>query len=85
MKIANILLVIFLFSLVGTALGELLVLTVPETWRFYSIISASTTPSWNIEKIDILILSAGFRVNFHFNIMTLAGLVAGCLVSLRRV
>jgi len=85
MKILYILVIIFLCALIGTALGELILLIVPETWKLYEVLSATINPVWSIEQFDILILSFNLRISFNFNIMTLVGLITGCFFSLRKV
>lgn len=84
MKILYIILIIFLSSLIGTALGELLLQFVPETWTLYQILSARIQPAWSIEQLDLLILSVKLGISFNFNILTLLGLITGCFLSLRR-
>jgi len=84
MKILYILLIIFLSSLIGTALGELIIQFIPETGRAYQILSSSMNPSWNVERLDLIIFSVRLGISFNFNLLTLAGLVAGCLFSLRK-
>ncbi len=78
-------LTIFLFALIGTALGELATLIIPETWKFHEILATSMTPVWSIDKLDIIILAVNFCISFKFNIVTLAGIIAGCIFSLRKV
>jgi len=84
MKILYILLIIFLSSLIGTALGELIIQFIPETGRAYQILSSSMNPSWNVERLDLIIFSVRLGISFNFNLLTLAGLVTGCLFSLRK-
>jgi|LSQX01.3.fsa_nt_gb hypothetical protein len=85
MKILYIILTLFLFSLIGTAVGELLLQILPVTGKIYEIVSANLTPVWSVEKLDILILYITFKVGFNFNIMTFVGLISGCFFSLRKV
>ncbi|MCK9266593.1 hypothetical protein M0P98_06920 [bacterium] len=85
MKILYIILTLFLFSLIGTAVGELLLQILPVTGKIHEIVSANLTPVWSVEKLDILILYITFKVGFNFNIMTFVGLISGCFFSLRKV
>jgi ABC-type glucose/galactose transport system permease subunit len=84
MKIFYILLIIFLSSLIGTALGELITQFLPETGRAYQILSSSITPSWNIDRLDLIVFCVRLGISFKFSILTLAGMITGCLFSLRK-
>ena len=85
MKILYILMIIFICGLIGTALNELLLLFIPEQWAIYSIMASSLKPLWSIEKLDLIVLSVNFGITFNFNILTLAGIIAGSLFSLRKL
>jgi len=85
MKIIYILTIIFISALIGTALNELLLLFVPQEWAIYGIMASSIKPLWSIEKLDLIVLWVNFGITFNFNILTLAGIITGCLFSLRKL
>ncbi|MDD3726059.1 MAG: hypothetical protein PHI44_02540 [Candidatus Ratteibacteria bacterium] len=85
MKILYTLLIIFISALIGTALGELLLLFLPQETTIYEVLSSSITPSWNIENLDLVVLSFRCSISFNFNILTLAGIVTGAILSLRKI
>lgn len=85
MKILYILLIIFISALIGTALGELLLLLVPQQGIFYEILSSSIKPCWNIENLDLIVLSLKCGITFNFNIFTLLGIIAGSVFSLWKI
>jgi hypothetical protein len=85
MKIFYILIIIFISAMLGTALNELLLLFIPEHWALYEVMSADIKPLWSIEKLDLIIFSINFGISFNFNILTLFGIITGCLFSLRKV
>lgn len=85
MKIFYILLIIFLYALIGTAVGELLLLLVPTQGTFYEILSSSVKPCWSIENLDLIVLSLKCSISFNFNVFTLLGIIAGSVFSLRKI
>ncbi|MCM8762016.1 MAG: DUF4321 domain-containing protein [Candidatus Omnitrophica bacterium] len=85
MKIFYILLIIFLSALIGTAVGELLLLFIPQQGIFYEVLSSSIKPYWNVENLDLIVLSLKCGISFNFNVFTLLGIIAGSVFSLRRI
>lgn len=71
--------------MLGTALNELLLLFVPGHWVLYEVMSAAIKPLWSIEKLDLIVFTLNFGIRFNFNILTLLGIIIGCLFSLRKV
>jgi hypothetical protein len=85
MKILYILVIIFISALIGTALNELLLLFIPGEWALHEIMSASIRPVWSIEKFDLIVFTLNFGIGFNFSILTLLGIIAGCIYSLRKI
>ncbi|MGI6596011.1 MAG: DUF4321 domain-containing protein [Elusimicrobia bacterium] len=85
MRILYILLIVFLSALIGTALGELLMLVLPQGTIIYEVISAAIKPSWSIENLDLIVLSFRCGLSFNFNILTLLGITIGAVFSLRKI
>ncbi|MCX8082616.1 MAG: hypothetical protein N3D17_04390 [bacterium] len=85
MKVFYILLIIFISALIGTALGELLLLIVPNGTVIYEIISTSIKPCWCLENLDLIVLSLKCSISFNFNVVTLFGIMIGAIFSLRKV
>ena len=71
--------------MIGTALNELLLIFVPHQWSLYEVMRTAIKPEWNIENLDLIVLKFNFGIKFNFNILTLLGIITGCLFSLRRV
>jgi len=85
MKLFYILLVLFISGLIGTALGELLLLFIPQQGAIYGILSSSIKPCWNIEGLDLVVLSLRCGISFNFNILTLLGIIIGAVFCLRKI
>jgi len=85
MKVLYILLVLFISALIGTALGEILLLFIPQQATIYEILSSSIKPSWNIENLDLVVLSLRCGISFNFNILTLLGIIIGAVFCLRKI
>ena len=76
---------IFISGLIGTALGELLLLFIPQQGAIYGILSSSIKPSWNIENLDLVVLSLRCGISFNFNMLTLLGIIIGAVFCLRKI
>lgn len=76
---------IFISALIGTALGELLLLFIPQQGAIYEILLSSIRPCWNIENLDLVVLSLRCGISFNFNILTLLGIIVGAIFCLRRI
>ncbi|MCM8830382.1 MAG: DUF4321 domain-containing protein, partial [Candidatus Omnitrophica bacterium] len=51
----------------------------------YEVLSSSINHSWNVENLDLIVLSLKCGVSFKFNLFTLLGIIAGSVFSLRRI
>lgn len=85
MKVIYIFLILFLSALIGTAIGEILLLLIPQNAPYYSFFSSRIVPLWSIETIDLVILNFSFTIQFNINPLTLIGLIVGSIFSLKKV
>jgi len=69
--------------MVGTALNELLLIFIPEHWALYEVMSATIKPTWSIEQLNLVVLDINFGIAFNFKILTLLGIITGCLFGIR--
>ncbi len=85
MKILYVLVIIFICALIGTALNALVLQLLPQQSVIYNIMSVAINPLWSIEKLDLIVFTVNFGVSFNFTILTLLGIIAGCIYSLRKI
>jgi len=85
MKFIYIILVIFLSAMIGTLIGEILLLFVPQNTNYYIFLSNHLTPIWNVNLLDLIIFNISFTIKFNINSFTLLGLIIGSIYSLKKV
>jgi len=85
MKFLYIILIIFLSAMIGTVIGEILLLLIPQNTIYYNFLSNHLTPVWNINSFDLIIFNISFTIKFNINSFTLLGLIIGSIFSLRKV
>ncbi len=85
MKITYCVITIFIAALVGTAIGELCLMFTPEGSFLYRFLDASISPSFRVDKLDLIVISMNFGVLININVVTLAGIVSGSLLCLKKL
>ena len=85
MKVIYIILVIFLSTLIGTAIGELLSLFLNSKSFLYHIFASGITPSWKIEKLDLIVATINLGITIKLNVMSILGMVIGAVFSLKKL
>ena len=85
MKVIYIILVIFLSTLIGTAIGELLSLFLNSKGFLYHIFASGITPSWEIEKLDLIVATINLGITIKLNVMSILGMVTGAVFSLKKL
>jgi len=85
MKVIYIILVIFLSTLIGTAVGQLILLFLKDKSYLYHIFSSWVSPSWKIDKLDLIVATVNLGISIKLNIMSIVGMVTGAVFALRRL
>ena len=85
MKFIYIILVIFLSAMIGTVIGEILLLFIPQNTIYYNFLSNHLNPTWNINSLNLVIFNVSFTIKFNINSLTLLGLIIGSIFTLRKV
>jgi len=84
MKFLYIILVIFLSAMIGTAIGEILLLLIPQSTIYYKILSNHLTPIWSINNFDLVVFNLSLAIKLNINSLTLLGLIIGSVISLKK-
>lgn len=85
MRFFYIVLVIFLCAMIGTCIGEILLLLIPQNTIYHNILSNSINPLWELKELDLIIFNISLKIKFNINPFTLLGLIIGSIFSLRKV
>jgi len=85
MKIVYALVIIFLSALIGTALGELISMLVPESSFTSTFFSTFISPSWQLKKLDLVVFSVNFGIQLKINVLSLLGMIIGAVCSLKKL
>lgn len=71
--------------MIGTAIGEIFLLLIPQSTPYYAFFSSRIVPLWRVETIDLIILNFSFTIQFNINPFTLLGIIVGAVFSLKKV
>ncbi len=85
MRMVYILLILFLSTMIGTCIGEMILLILPQHTTFYNFFSNHISPIWEIKQLDLIIFNLSFSIQFRINSFSLIGLVIGSIFSLKKV
>ncbi|MFN4227313.1 MAG: DUF4321 domain-containing protein [Candidatus Ratteibacteria bacterium] len=85
MRVIYILLVLFLSTMIGTCLGEIIQQLLPQHTPFYNFFSTNLSPIWEVKQLDLIIFNLSFSISFKINSFSLLGLIIGSVFSLRKV
>lgn len=85
MKIVYALVIIFLSALIGTALGELISMLVPQSSFTSTFFSTFIAPSWQVKKLDLIVFAVNFGIQLKINVLSLMGMIIGAVCSLKKL
>ncbi|HOK56661.1 MAG TPA: DUF4321 domain-containing protein [bacterium] len=85
MKIFYVFSVLFLCAMIGSCIGEIILMFIPQGTIYYNFLSNHLSPVWEIKQLDLIIFNLSFSIRFNINSFTLLGLIIGSIFSLKKV
>jgi len=79
------LVVIFLCSLIGTVVGELVAVFVPASHPASILLSTAITPGFHLPLTDLSAILVELQFHLKITVISLVGMIAGTFVSLWKI
>ena len=85
MRIVYALVLIILSALIGSAVGELISVILPEGTAMASVFSVAAAPTWAVDNLDLTVLLLSFSFTLRLTLFTALGAAVGLVFGLRFV